>query len=259
MALAPVRRQGRRQLVAPARSRASRSGASDVRDIGTLMVSRLTGAPTTCTSSTPAWTRSCSTRRPSTAASSWRRTNYLTTADESVADYVRLYIDWNVYTLTPDERGQAQRRPAAGLRPRRRHPMTATCGRGTSTGSSTARVPGAALYVYDEKWDRILVFLKSDGSYVEQWSTRGPLPSMADVRGMYVTQPSAPRASRPAGPGHLGHTRGHLQVQLTPSPRTRRPPARRPGAVAGTRADADAQAHEEARLRHRERATCPRM
>jgi hypothetical protein len=44
------------------------------------------------------------------------------------------------------------------------------------------------LFVYDEQWGRILVFTKSDGSYVEQWQTRGQLPPMEDVRGMYVTQ-----------------------------------------------------------------------
>ena len=44
------------------------------------------------------------------------------------------------------------------------------------------------LFVYDEQWGRILVFLKTDGSYVQQWTTSGPLPPMEDVRGMYVTQ-----------------------------------------------------------------------
>ena len=59
------------------------------------------------------------------------------------------------------------------------------------------------LYVYDEKWNRILVFLKSDGGYLSQWSTRGALPSMADMRGMYVSQPSTPRGQSQAPPARV--------------------------------------------------------
>ncbi len=112
--------------------------------------------------------------------------NYLVTANESVADYLRLFIDGNLYTLTPDNvvKHTSGRKvdmrlddppDADDLRPGHRYRLI------DGTG------PGR-LFVYDEQWGRILVFLKSDGSYVEQWATSGPLPPMEDVRGMYVTQ-----------------------------------------------------------------------
>lgn len=125
-------------------------------------------------------------------------TNYLVTKDESVVDYLRLYIgDGNVYTLTPDNavKHYGGRRQdwnlddppdAQDLRPGHRYRLI----------DGTA--PSSWLYVYDQQWGRILVFLKSDGSYVEQWATTGPQPSMADVRGMYVTQSGS--AQRPGVP-----------------------------------------------------------
>jgi hypothetical protein len=113
--------------------------------------------------------------------------NYLVTANESVADYVRLYIgDGNLYTLTPDNvvKHNAGRKldmrldeppDSDDLRPGHRYRLI--------DGTRFDR-----LFVYDELWGRILVFTKSDGTYIEQWATRGPLPPMDDVRGMYVTQ-----------------------------------------------------------------------
>ncbi|MET0772340.1 MAG: hypothetical protein ABWZ82_04590 [Candidatus Limnocylindrales bacterium] len=112
--------------------------------------------------------------------------NYLVTANESVADYVKLFIDGSLYTLTPDNvvKHSSGRKvdmrlddppDADDLRPGHRYRLID----GTSPGR---------LFIYDEQWGRILVFLKTDGSYLEQWTTSGPLPSMEDVRGMYVTQ-----------------------------------------------------------------------
>ncbi len=113
--------------------------------------------------------------------------NYLVTANESVADYIRLYIgDGNVYTLTPDnavKHGGGRRvdwalddPPDNGdLRPGHRYRLI--------DGTFADR-----MFVYDQQWQRILVFTKSDGSYLQQWQTAGPLPPMEDVRGMYVTQ-----------------------------------------------------------------------
>ena len=42
------------------------------------------------------------------------------------------------------------------------------------------------------------MFLKSDGTYLEQWMTAGPLPSMDDVRGMYVTQGGSAQSPKKA-------------------------------------------------------------
>ena len=58
--------------------------------------------------------------------------------------------------------------------------LDAWFGRIDGTGAGT-------LFIYDEQWGRVLVFLKTDGSYLEQWATRGPQPPMEDVRGMDVT------------------------------------------------------------------------
>ncbi len=72
------------------------------------------------------------------------------------------------------------------------------------------------LFVYDELWGRIVVFSKSDGSYVEQWATRGPLPPMEDVRGMHVTQGGTMRS--PAAPVVIWTTpRGICRSTLTPA------------------------------------------
>jgi serine/threonine protein phosphatase PrpC len=142
-------------------------------------------------------------------------TNYLITKDESVADYLKLYIgDGNVYTLAPDEviKHNAGRKvdwalddppDATDLRPDRRYRLI------DGTG------PGR-LFVYDERWGRILVFLKSDGTYLEQWATRGPLPSMEDVRGMYVSQRGTAQA--PGTPAVVWATpRGIFRSTLTPT------------------------------------------
>jgi hypothetical protein len=113
--------------------------------------------------------------------------NYLVTANESVADYVKLYIgEGNVYTLTPGNavKHSGGRRvdwalddpPDGGdLRPGHRYRLI--------DGTFADR-----MFVYDEQWQRILVFTKSDGTYLQQWHAAGPLPPMEDVRGMYVTQ-----------------------------------------------------------------------
>lgn len=119
---------------------------------------------------------------------------YLVTKDESVADYVRLFIDGNLYTLTTENavKHTSGRRvdwdlddppDSRDLRPGHRYRLI------DGTG------PGR-LFLYDEEWGRILVFLKSDGSYVQQWATGGSQPSMQDVRGMYVTQGGSAQAPK---------------------------------------------------------------
>lgn len=123
--------------------------------------------------------------------------NYLITKDESVADYLKLYIDQNLYTLTVDnavKHGSGRRSDwrlddppdAKDLRPGHRYRLI----------DGTGPAGSGRLYVYDEQWARILVFLKSDGSYVEQWSTAGPQPSMQDVRGMWASQGGTAQAPK---------------------------------------------------------------
>ncbi len=142
--------------------------------------------------------------------------DYLSTAEASVADFLRLYVDRDVYALTPSKvvkhtSGRPQdfdleTPPDDGdMRPGHTYRLID----GTSAGK---------LYVYDEKWDRILVFLKSDGSYLSQWSTRGALPSMADMRGMYVSQPSTPRGQSEAPPARVtwATPEGLFSTRLSP-------------------------------------------
>ncbi|MFN8619589.1 MAG: hypothetical protein U0869_02425 [Chloroflexota bacterium] len=53
------------------------------------------------------------------------------------------------------------------------------------------------LYVYDVKWNRVLVFNRADGSYVEQWQTTGKVPPMQDLRGMYLVPSSTKKDAPP--------------------------------------------------------------
>ncbi len=131
--------------------------------------------------------------------------NYLTTADEDVSGFQRLYIDSNLYALTdsnavkhnsgrPQSFNLATPPDDGDLRPGHQYQLI----------DGTGLPLSGRLYVYDAKWDRILVFLKADGSYVEQWSTKGAgLPSMADMRGMYVTQAATPRGAAQAPPARV--------------------------------------------------------
>jgi hypothetical protein len=117
--------------------------------------------------------------------------SYLVDEAESAIGLTKLFIDSNVYALSPDNAAKhANGRkvdwalddpPDDGIRHGHRYRLI------DGTG------PGGLLFVYDEQWGRILVFDKSDGSYIEQWATRGPQPSMADMRGMSVTQGGTPQ------------------------------------------------------------------
>jgi hypothetical protein len=148
--------------------------------------------------------------------------NYLSTPDESVADYIRLYVSPpDVFTLTksnvvrhfngrPQDLSLETPPDNGDLRPGHQYRLID----GTTTGGTVKK-----LYIYDEKWDRILVFLRSDGSYVEQWSTKGAgLPSMADMRGMYVTQPSTQKGQPAAPPARVtwATPEGIFKSSLTP-------------------------------------------
>jgi hypothetical protein len=123
---------------------------------------------------------------------------YLVTDNEDVASFLDTYIDGDLFTLTTDnvvkhESGikrdyELQTPPDdADLRPG--HDYLFLDGLGES---ETGR-----LYVYDQKWSRLLVFDKATGEYREQYSTVGRQPSMAEARGMYVYQPPKPRGAKP--------------------------------------------------------------
>ena len=85
--------------------------------------------------------------------------------------------------------------------------------------------------MYDQQWGRILVFAKSDGSYLNQWSTRGSQASMQDIRGMYVTQQGSPQNPK-AAQVTWATPHGIFKSTLTPVAATapKATPAASPGA-----------------------------
>ncbi len=189
---------------------------NDVRDIGTLMISLRTGSYNLYVLD-PSLDQILKYAPTLEGNQFLTPTEYLSTPDESVADYLRLYVDSNVYTLTPNDvvkhtSGRPQdlhleTPPDDGdIRPGHQYRLI------DGTGQS-----GGRLYVYDEKWNRILVFLKSDGSYVDQWSTKGVLPSMADMRGMYVSQPPTQKGQSKPPPARVvwATPQGIYRSQLT--------------------------------------------
>ncbi len=190
---------------------------SDVLDIGTLMVSRLRGSYNLYVLD-PSLNEILRYQPTQDGAQYMAPDNYLTTADENVTDFLRLYIDTNVYALTPSNVVKH-----SGGRPQNFDLATPPDNGDLRPGHKYRLIDGTGipatgrLYVYDEKWDRILVFLKSDGSYVEQWSTKGAgLPSMADIRGMYVTQASASKGQTPPARLTWATPNGIFKSTLTP-------------------------------------------
>ncbi len=141
---------------------------------------------------------------------------YLSVAGEDLGSFLKLYVDGNLYALTTDNvvqhrSGHAQdmslQTPPDNGDIRKGHRYTLIDG--TSTGGR--------LYIYDSQWDRILVFLKGGGSYVDQWVTTGDMPSMADVRAIWVTQPAGGQ-NQSAKPARLiwATPEGIFRSDLTP-------------------------------------------
>jgi hypothetical protein len=114
---------------------------------------------------------------------------YLTTASAEVVDMAQLYVDYDVYALIGNtlrryqlgkyDGGFALDEPpdAEDIRPGHDYRLVA--------GSGTAPTQGR-LYLYDDLHDRVVGFLKEDGTYLGQWAPGPDEPQMHDVRGMYV-------------------------------------------------------------------------
>jgi hypothetical protein len=187
---------------------------SDVRDIGTLLVSNYTGAYNLYVLD-PSLDKILRYQPTLDGNQFLKPDDYLSTPDESVQDYLRLYVDKNVYTLTPQNVVQHITGRPQDLK------LETPPDDGDIRPGHTYRLidgtqAGGKLYIYDEEWQRILVFLKSDGSFVEQWSTKGKLPSMADMRGMYVSQPPTRKGQTPAARVVWATPQGIYSSQLTP-------------------------------------------
>ena len=114
-------------------------------------------------------------------------TTYLSTDTEAVDSFLALRVDGDIYALTSDTvlkhyNGQLmgfrlQIPPDDGdLRPGHDYALI----QGTGDHSS----PGQ-LFVYDAKWNRVLVFDKTTGAYIEQWLGVSSAP-LADTAGMVL-------------------------------------------------------------------------
>ena len=105
-----------------------------------------------------------------------------------------------------------------------RHRTIRTCAPATATAcsSATGAKGSGQLFIWDSQWQRILVYNKTDGTYVAQYLATPGAPAFADITGMYiidrgVTQPPILVWSRPDG---------LYQVPLTAAPA----PSASPGA-----------------------------
>ncbi len=117
--------------------------------------------------------------------------SYLTSPTTEVADFDQLYIDYDVYALIDNglrrhEFGKydgtfALAEPPDGedLRPGHDYQLVSGSGRQSTLGRA---------YLYDTKYDRIIGFNKSDGSYLGQWKPADDGGQMDDIRGMYVIE-----------------------------------------------------------------------
>jgi hypothetical protein len=131
-------------------------------------------------------------------------TDWLASTTEKVDTFVQLYIDGDIYALTSDngikhhggkvQQFALQTPPDNGdLRPGHEYRLIAGSG---DSGSGR-------LYVYDAKWDRVVVFDKANGSYVEQWQSVSGGAPMKDVRGMVLVVPAAPGGGAAPPPPNL--------------------------------------------------------
>jgi len=167
--------------------------------------------------------------------------DWLASTTEKVDTFLQLYIDGDIYALTSDnvikhhggkvQQFALQTPPDNGdLRPGHDYRLIA--------GSGDAG--GGRLYVYDAKWNRVIVFDKANGSYVEQWQSVASGSPMQDVRGMVVVVPATPGAgATPPPPTFYWLSPTALQqselvnIQTTPtaspSPGTSGSPSQKPG------------------------------
>ena len=127
--------------------------------------------------------------QPTFDGRSFARSDYLVVDDEAVSGFRQLHIDERVYALTEDgvrryEFGRMHQfrlevpPDDADIRPGQDYQLIAGADRNGTVGH---------LYLYDGAWDRMVVFDKSDGAYVRQWSAPPGDPSMQDVLGLAVT------------------------------------------------------------------------
>lgn len=119
--------------------------------------------------------------------------SYLVADDAAVAQFRELLIDGDIYALTATdarryETGQ-QREFVLEVPP---DDGDVRPGREFALVESTGPRGEGSLYVWDGLHGRLLVYDKSDGSYVQQWLPVSSAPSLSDLRGMFIVVEEAP-------------------------------------------------------------------
>lgn len=137
-------------------------------------------------------------------------TNWLTSTSEDVSKFLDMTIDFNMYTIVAAAgscdsvcRGDAVVQHNAGnllsgykvealpdesdLRPGHDYQLIVNAGDRSS----------GRLYLYDAAHERVAVFNKTGGKYVEQWLPGTAGASMKDVKGILVVAPTDPASTTP--------------------------------------------------------------
>jgi len=121
------------------------------------------------------------------------QSSYLVADDAAVAQFRELLIDGDIYALTATdarryETGQ-QREFVLEVPP---DDGDVRPGREFALIESTGPRREGSLYVWDALHGRLVVYDKSDGSYVQQWLPVSSAPALSDLRGMFIVVEQAP-------------------------------------------------------------------
>jgi len=139
---------------------------------------------------------------------------YFLDTSEPVATFKQIMVDGDLYAVTPNAllKYFSGTNTGFSLDPA---PDDKNLRAGHSYGliSATGAKGSGQLFIWDSQWQRILVYNKTDGTYIEQYLAAPGAPAFADITGMYiidrgVTQPPILVWSRPDG---------LYQVPLTPA------------------------------------------
>jgi len=130
---------------------------------------------------------------------------YFLNNNEPVATFKQIMVDGDVYALTPTDLIKYFSGTRTGfsldtapddksLRP----------GHAYALMDATGTKGSGQLFLWDTRWQRILVYTKTDGTYVEQYIAAPGGPALSEVTGMYVvdrgvTQPPILVWARPDG------------------------------------------------------------
>jgi hypothetical protein len=130
---------------------------------------------------------------------------YFVSEGENVAAFRQLYIDGDVYAVTGDDlvRYFNGRRTAFSLSP----PPDAEDlreGRDYRLMDATGTRGVGSLFIWDQRWSRVLVYDKTEGGYIEQFVAAEGTPPFSDMAGMYIidrgeAQPPSLIWARPDG------------------------------------------------------------